>query len=212
MPCLCRATSVRCVCTCPSTPSAQRWCTGVHSCSPASWQSLRPRCVLRLNDADNQTSNLAKRKQVHIQHALYCVLATRAQGRPKQSHHHTLIRFSQYSSPMHHSSSVLHPATHFYCPLGSWPWVPWVPWAHCYGRPRLPSMLPLCSLQLAMGASRSAAFLSLYVALAFGAACGGFNASQSNTGAIIAASVWAGGLATFVVKKSRRWEAEGAHV
>lgn len=91
--------------------------------------------------------------------------------------------------PLAGSTNCLDPATLFYG-------------AFCF----------LCPLQLAMGASRSAAFLSLYVALAFGAACGGFNASQSNTGAIIAASVWAGGLATFVEKKSRRWEAAGAHM
>lgn len=48
------------------------------------------------------------------------------------------------------------------------------------------------------------AFLTLYIALAFGGACAGFRVAGTSTGPGIAASVWLGGLATLVEKKSRR--------
>ncbi|KAG2452403.1 hypothetical protein HYH02_002646 [Chlamydomonas schloesseri] len=60
--------------------------------------------------------------------------------------------------------------------------------------------------KIGLGVARSSAFLAGYIALAFGGACCGFHAAGVNTGAVIAGSVWAGGLAVLAEKKSRRME------
>lgn len=57
-----------------------------------------------------------------------------------------------------------------------------------------------------LGISRSSLFLSSYICLAFGGACAGHRLLGRSTGAIIAGSVWLGGLATLLEKKSRRME------
>ncbi|KAF6263624.1 hypothetical protein COO60DRAFT_378802 [Scenedesmus sp. NREL 46B-D3] len=57
-----------------------------------------------------------------------------------------------------------------------------------------------------LGISRSSLFLSSYISLAFGGACAGHRLAGRSTGAIMAASVWVGGLATLLEKKSRRME------
>ncbi|CAL8462877.1 g2411 [Coccomyxa elongata] len=56
------------------------------------------------------------------------------------------------------------------------------------------------------GALRSSAFLGLYCTLCWRGACVGFQATQSASPPVIAASCWTGGLATLVEKKSRRME------
>ncbi|KXZ55453.1 hypothetical protein GPECTOR_2g1002 [Gonium pectorale] len=60
--------------------------------------------------------------------------------------------------------------------------------------------------KMAVGVLRSSAFLSAYMAAAFAGACAGFSVSGVNTGPVIAATVWLGGLATLIEKKSRRME------
>ncbi|KAG1660912.1 hypothetical protein FOA52_007952 [Chlamydomonas sp. UWO 241] len=60
--------------------------------------------------------------------------------------------------------------------------------------------------KVAAGIARSSLFLTLYIALAFGGACAGFRTTGTSTGPILAATVWAGGLATLAEKKSRRME------
>ena len=60
--------------------------------------------------------------------------------------------------------------------------------------------------KVAAGVFRSSLFLTFYIALAFGGACAGFHLTGINTGPVIAASIWMGGLATLVEKPSRRLE------
>lgn len=60
--------------------------------------------------------------------------------------------------------------------------------------------------KIVVGVARSAAFLTSFIALAFGGACVGFNLTGTCTGPVIAASTWPGGLATLLEKKSRRME------
>ncbi|KAK9806740.1 hypothetical protein WJX72_001016 [[Myrmecia] bisecta] len=60
--------------------------------------------------------------------------------------------------------------------------------------------------RVGLGVLRSSLFLALYCTLAWRGACAAHNLTGRTTGFIIAASCWAGGLATLAEKKSRRME------
>ncbi|GAX83428.1 hypothetical protein CEUSTIGMA_g10853.t1 [Chlamydomonas eustigma] len=60
--------------------------------------------------------------------------------------------------------------------------------------------------KIAVGIARSSLFLTVFVTLGFGALCAASNLAGTFTGPLIAGSVWLGGLATLLEKKSRRME------